>query len=68
MIEQHPDEPGAATATLQTSIRLGAMVAPLGFGIVLDSFGFGTAWMLAFSSTVIGAVLMASASRALRDQ
>jgi len=68
VIEQHPDEPGAATATLQTSIRLGATVAPLGFGIVVDSFGFETAWILAFSSTVIGAILMAGASRALRDE
>ena len=66
VIEQYPDEPGAATATLQTSIRLGAMIAPLGFGIVVDTSGFGTAWILAFSSTVIGAVLMSSASRALR--
>ena len=68
VIEQHPDEPGAATATLQTSIRLGAMVAPLGFGIVVDTFGFGAAWIIAFSSMIIGSVLMASASRAIQNR
>ena len=65
VIEQHPDDPGAATATLQTSIRVGAMVAPLGFGIVVDNSGFELAWVLAFFSTLIGAILMAGASRAL---
>ena len=68
VIEQHPDEPGAATATLQTSIRIGAMIAPLGFGIAVDNSGFELAWILAFISTVIGATLMAGASRALRNQ
>ncbi len=67
VIEQHPDDPGAATATLQTSIRVGAMVAPLGFGIVVDNSGFELAWVLAFFSTLIGAILMAGASRALRS-
>ena len=65
VIEQYPDEPGAATATLQTSIRLGAMVGPLGFGIVVDTLGFGAAWIIAFSSTIVGSILMVSASRAL---
>ena len=68
VIEQHPDEPGAATATLQTSIRLGAMVAPLGFGIVVDTFGFGAAWIIAFSSTIVGSALMVNASRALQNR
>ena len=67
VIEQHPDDPGAATATLQTSIRVGAMVAPLGFGIVVDNSGFELAWVLAFFSTLIGAILMAGASRALKN-
>ncbi|MBJ68927.1 MAG: hypothetical protein CL463_03405 [Acidimicrobiaceae bacterium] len=67
VIEQHPDDPGAATATLQTSIRVGAMVAPLGFGIVVDNSGFELAWVLAFSSTIVGAILMASASQALKS-
>ena len=67
MIEQHPDDAGAATATLQTSIRVGAMVAPLGFGIVVDNSGFELAWALAFSSTIVGAILMASASQALKS-
>ena len=66
VIAQHPDDPGAATATLQPSIRVGAMVAPLGFGIVVDHAGFELAWALAVCSTLIGAMLMAAASRALR--
>ena len=41
------------------------MVAPLGFGIVVDNSGFELAWVLAFFSTLIGAILMAGASRAL---
>ncbi len=66
VIEQHPEEPGAATAILQTSIRLGAMVAPIGFGLIADSFGYGIAWMCSFATTLLGSALMLLASRATR--
>jgi MFS family permease len=65
VIEQHPEEPGAATATLQTSIRLGAMIAPIGFGALTDAFGFSVAWLTAFSSTILGSLLMFAASRTI---
>jgi len=68
VIEQHPEEPGAATATLQTSIRLGAMIAPIGFGLVADSFGYGAAWMCSFGATLLGSVLMLFASKATQQR
>ncbi|HJM96970.1 MAG: MFS transporter [Acidimicrobiales bacterium] len=68
VIEQHPEEPGAATATLQTSIRLGAMFAPIGFGLIADSFGYGTAWICSFGVTLLGSVLMLFASKATQKR
>ncbi|KIE48924.1 MAG: hypothetical protein MB53_06405 [marine actinobacterium MedAcidi-G2A] len=68
VIEEHPEEPGAATATLQTSIRLGAMVAPLGFGLIADSYGYGAAWMCSFAATILGSVLMLIASKVTQSR
>lgn len=68
VIEQHPEEPGAATATLQTSIRLGAMISPIGFGLVADTFGYGVAWMCSFGATLLGSVLMLLASKATQER
>ncbi len=66
VVEHHPAEPGAATAILQTSIRLGALASPVAFGAVADRAGFDAAWMLSFGFAVAATVLMLLASRASR--
>jgi predicted MFS family arabinose efflux permease len=40
------DDIGAATAAGQTVINVGGMVAPPAFGYLVDTAGYGTAWLL----------------------
>ncbi|MEC7117207.1 MAG: MFS transporter [Actinomycetota bacterium] len=65
IIEQHRDEPGEATAIVQTSIRIGAMFAPLGFGLIADSFNYSYAWLCSLVSALLGAFFMFLASSRL---
>ncbi|MEC8393121.1 MAG: MFS transporter, partial [Actinomycetota bacterium] len=65
IIEHHRDEPGEATAIVQTSIRIGAMFAPLGFGLIADSFNYSYAWLCSLVSALLGAFFMFLASSRL---
>ena len=65
IIEQHRDEPGEATAIVQTSIRIGAMFAPLGFGLIADSFNYSYAWLCSLVSALLGGFFMFLASSRL---
>ena len=66
LIEQHPNEPGTATAIVQTGIRLGVLVSPLAFGVVVDQWGFRPAWLLSFGYAMIASVLMLMTSASVR--
>lgn len=66
VIELHPDAPGAASAVVQAIVRLGALGAPLLFGIVADRYGFGAAWMVSFVCAASGMVMMTLGSVAAR--
>ena len=68
IIEHHRDEPGEATAIVQTSIRLGAMFAPLGFGLIADSFDYSYAWLFSLVAALLGGLFMLLASKSLPDQ
>ena len=65
IIEHHRDEPGEATAIVQTSIRIGAMFAPLGFGLIADSFDYSYAWLCSLISALLGGFFMLLASSRL---
>jgi MFS family permease len=65
IIEHHRDEPGEATAIVQTSIRVGAMFAPLGFGLIADSFDYSYAWFCSLASALFGSLFMFLASSKL---
>tara|TARA_B100001094_G_scaffold194835_1_gene188736 strand:- start:59240 stop:60421 length:1182 start_codon:yes stop_codon:yes gene_type:complete len=65
IIEHHRDEPGEATAIVQTSIRIGAMFAPLGFGLIADSFNYSYAWLCSLASALLGSLFMFLASSKL---
>ena len=65
IIEHHRDEPGEATAIVQTSIRIGAMFAPLGFGLIADTFNYSYAWLCSLVSALLGAFFMFLASSRL---
>jgi MFS family permease len=63
VIERHPNEPGAASAVVQTSVRIGAMFSPVLFGVVADHAGFGVAWFVPFGFAIVGASLLLASSR-----
>lgn len=65
VLEQHPHEPGAATAVMQTGIRLGALASPIAFGALADGPGFAWAWRFSFVLALSSAALMALASRSV---
>ncbi len=67
VVEHHPGEPGAATAVLQTSIRVGALASPVAFGALADGVGFGAAWMLSFGLALGATALMLAGSRLAPD-
>lgn len=58
VMEAHPDTPGAATAVVQTGVRVGAMASPLAFGLMVEAWGFAAAWMLPTALSALGAVAM----------
>ncbi|NNC43185.1 MAG: MFS transporter [Acidimicrobiia bacterium] len=62
VVEQHGDEPGAATAILQTGVRLGATGSPLLFGFLADRYGFSSAWFFPLTTALIGVALMLRAA------
>ena len=63
VIERHPNEPGAASAVVQTAVRVGALVSPITFGLIADSAGFRAAWVLPFACALVGATLLVAGSR-----
>ena len=64
LIELHPEAPGAASAVVQTAIRVGALVSPLLFGAVVDAYGFDVAWYLPFAFAIIGSALLVAGGAA----
>lgn len=66
IIEHHPEAPGAASAVIQTSVRLGALGSPLLFGLLADEWGFDVAWWLPFGFALAGAAMMLLGSAAAR--
>ena len=62
VIERHPTDAGAATAVVQTSIRLGALLSPLAFGVLVDQWGYRPGWVGAGVLMALGALLMARAA------
>jgi MFS family permease len=68
VIEQHPNEPGSATAIVQTAVRLGAVSSPFIFGWLADNRGYRTAWLTAAGSATVSAVLLAAGAVVLARQ
>lgn len=68
VLEQHPNEPGAATGLVQTAVRVGAMISPLIFGSVADNAGYSTAWLVSLTSALLGAAFMLRGSMLLRSE
>lgn len=65
VIEQHPETPGVASAIVQTGVRVGALISPFLFGVMVDQWGFDVAWYLPAGLSLVGGVLMFATSRAV---
>lgn len=47
VVRLNPTAPAAATGITQTGVYVGALAGPILFGVVVDSAGYGLAWLLA---------------------
>ncbi len=61
LIKTNPDRPGAVAGIGTAGLGVGNASGPLLFGVVAQSFGYGTAWLGAAMLAAVAAVLMAMA-------
>lgn len=55
VVRLNPSAPAAATGITQTGVYIGALAGPVLFGLVVDSAGYGLAWVLAAVSSAAAA-------------
>ncbi len=65
VVSSHPAAPARATGITQTGGRLGSVVGPLLFGLLVAHVGYGWAWGVAAIEAVLGAAAMLGARRLL---
>ncbi|MHB1500350.1 MAG: MFS transporter [Candidatus Dormibacteria bacterium] len=61
VVRTHPRSPARATGITQTGGRLGSVVGPLVFGILVDHVGYPGAWAVACGEMLLGASTMVAA-------
>lgn len=55
VVRLNPTAPAAATGITQTGVYVGALSGPVLFGLVVDSAGYGLAWLLAGVASALAA-------------
>jgi MFS family permease len=55
VVRLNPSAPAAATGITQTGVYVGALIGPVVFGLVVESAGYGAAWVVAAVSSVLAA-------------
>jgi cyanate permease len=55
VVRLNPTAPAAATGITQTGVYVGALAGPILFGLVVDSAGYGLAWLLAGVASALAA-------------
>ena len=61
VVHTHPLSPARASGITQTGGRLGSVVGPLAFGILVAHVGYPGAWTVACAEILLGAATMAGA-------
>lgn len=61
VVRTHPRSPARASGITQTGGRLGSVVGPLVFGILVEHLGYPGAWTVACGEMVLGAATMVAA-------
>ncbi len=56
IVRLNPGAPAAATGITQTGVYAGALSGPVLFGLAVDAWGYGPAWILAAVSTTLAAL------------
>lgn len=67
VVRANPSGPAAATGTTQTGVYLGALAGPAGFGLLVESAGYRTAWAVAAGVSVVAALVLVQGRRQLRS-
>jgi len=65
IVRLNPNAPGAATALTQAGVFVGGMIGPIMFGSIVTASDYGTAWLLGFGLTLLGAGAMALGQRSV---
>ncbi len=58
VVRLNPNAPGAATGITQTGTYIGAVLGPLTFGLLVQFYSYGIAWLVASTWYVVGAAAM----------
>jgi predicted MFS family arabinose efflux permease len=66
VVDSHREHPGSASGVSQTGIYVGAGGGPLVFGALYAEAGYDAAWLAVAGCTVLAALVMLLATRALR--
>ena len=65
VVRAYPEAPARATGVTQVGTYVGGMVGPLGFGVVVDHFGFEVGWALCVALAVLAVVAFSLSRRRL---
>ncbi len=68
IVQSHPNHPARATGITQTGGRLGSVVGPLLFGVMVEHVGYTGAWGLAGGEAVLGATTLLVGRRMLQER
>lgn len=68
LVSQHPDNPGAASATVLAFGYAGGAIAPLAFGFTADHVGYAAAWSGTAAAGVLASITTLVAGRLFRRQ
>ena len=65
VVRSNPGAPGAATGITQTGTYIGAVAGPLLFGLAVDRWSYGAAWLAAGATSLAAAVAITGGRRSL---
>lgn len=66
VMRANPAAPARATGLTQTGTYLGALIGPIGFGLVVEASGYTTAWLLVSASALVAATVFITTDHRLR--
>jgi MFS family permease len=65
MVKLNPDAPGAAVGVAQTGGFIGAILGPIGLGLLADRFSFRIVWIAAALSSLTAATIISGLRRVI---